>query len=450
MTEIISANMKKVILLGLLQLIFLGSANADNTARLLDPAAPFVFTTNNLTSFILITEGDSSDPIAESNALAVYVPIRSHGGAAGTPSDSAQYSRYTNPNNLPGVSVASASTMTINMEVTNNTGNKAFLLVAVKGADSTKFEVTHRIREIVDGNINSATTTTLSLNGLCSNSNFNCDSIEEGDAAQATANRMVYIYLDTTDQGIGQEINPTSHSSTGNGIFLDVFLSNNINQSNTITQTELRKGDARLTSVFQGFNAAHHLKTNAFDYTGTADCTAAGQPGTQEFQNELGKGVEKDLDSTINDGEVNIKDLVNGVEKRFSIYFVNRLNFASDFSNGVGGTPLEIEALLESQSCYIFSAGFTEEHPVTNYFQAFRDEHLKTNALGKIFVNWYYKTAPQYTPYILKTPWLQKLIRGFAYFMFYFMQLFPWILALTFAVLTVLTVVRRKQRHDPV
>src|SRR5690606_14454154 len=130
-----------------------------------------------------------------------------------------------------------------------------------------------------------------------------------------------------------------------------------------------------------------------------------------------------DLESTSTSGEVTIKPLVNGVTYEIVLLLEDKFQLATQVSAPLTETPQAIEALLEKQACYILSAGFQEEHFITNYFRKLRDKVLLKTTLGTSFVDWYYRTAPHYTPFIYSSPGIAFVVRCMAFMAWFLINL---------------------------
>ena len=63
-------------------------------------------------------------------------------------------------------------------------------------------------------------------------------------------------------------------------------------------------------------------------------------------------------------------------------------------------------------SCFIATAVYsTSSHPDLDTFRQFRDTKLLTNQLGRMFVRWYYRNAPNFTPYIDKNSTIKIFLK---------------------------------------
>ena len=125
---------------------------------------------------------------------------------------------------------------------------------------------------------------------------------------------------------------------------------------------------------------------------------------------------------------MSLKNLSNGTTYTLSTALVNKYQFSTKTSTTSSGEPLEIQALLESQACYLVSAGFQKEHYVLDYFRSIRDNYLLKFEPTKKLVDFYYATAPAYAPVIYKSPKLSLIVRSLSYGMYFFLKFFWYIL----------------------
>lgn len=300
------------------------------------------------------------------------------------------------------------------LEIRNGTNQDQYLYAAVQDPnDSGSFKVITS----AGGPFASQASSYLSwrqilINNLCGS--IDCTNLESGTTA--TKNVLIYFFLDPqSNRGLDTPVNASSQSG---GVFLRLYMSVRLPTS-VVNLNELRRGDGRLIATFSSSTISDPNRTLAV-INGQGGGMAAGDvqtaltvPGSQLL----------DLESTSTSGEITIKPLVNGVTYEAVLLLEDKFQLATQVSAPLTETPQAIEALLEKQACYILSAGFQEEHFITNYFRKLRDKILLKTALGTDFVDWYYKTAPRYTPFIYSSPVVAFIVRCLAFMAWFLINL---------------------------
>ncbi|MBK22698.1 MAG: hypothetical protein CME70_01725 [Halobacteriovorax sp.] len=377
-------------------LICLGQSFAA-TVRINSASAP-VITLINTSTFSLVVDSPSGDGTSEVAPAKTYVPVKSDNGTT----NSQNYSTFgTTAVNLPtAVAVGSAMTGTLRFTLDlASVGAGEFLHAAIKDSGSTAYKVLTSTSVTVD---QVGKTFDITLASMCgaSAADLDCANLLSNSSPSTTQDALVYFYIATGPDGNGNTIDPASRTG---GVYYEVNLSNRV-YNNTITLSDLAKGDARLTASYQGFNFEELNSIVAFDFGANACQTL--------FSNTISQGTAYATDSTVSSGEAAIKPLVNDRAYKFAIYFEDKFKFASLISNCLSATPQQIEALLKKNSCFLLTAGFNGDHQIIDYFRSFRDEVLSRTKFGQAFIRWYYKWGPKLAPYVLENPWLAKSVRG--------------------------------------
>lgn len=363
----------------------------------------------------LVVDSPSGDGTSDAAPARVYVPFGSNNGTT----NNGDYTTY-GAANLPlgATSPNFTGDLKLTFDVTDTAGG--FLYAAVRGTSSTDHVIIGKTTTPTDG----AYVVTVSLQQLCTpgGNYIDCTKLESGDAPAASVSKLVYFFHETGDR----IINSTEDNALPtDGVFYDVKLSNKVS-TGTIALSELRKGDASLTAVYQGFIYSDIYEVIAFDYgsaggsENAAQTFAAAGPAVNSFV----------LDVVYTSGEIRIKELNNDQRYNIAIYFVDKYKFATLLSNSLIGTPQSIESLLKKNACFLLTAGFGGDHRIINYFRNWRDSFLLKTYLGEKFVKIYYSLGPQIAPIVLSSPWLAKLVRGGAYLMFWFLEFKLWLILL--------------------
>lgn len=315
---------------------------------------------------------------------------------------------------VPSIANGTSGQFQTYLKLTNSTGSNRYLYAAVQDPDNTS---NYKIISSPSGPFGSQGTSYLSwsqvlLDRLCDS--IDCANLQTGTTA--TKNVLIYYFLDSvSNRGFQTNIEPAS--ITG-GAYLRLYLSSRLPTA-TVDLQELKRGDGRLKAIFTSSTIADPNRTLAV-INGTGAGMAAGDvqaalavPGSELL----------DLESTATTGEILIKPLVNNVTYEVVLLLEDKFQLATQVSAPLSATPQAIEALLEKQACYILSAGFQEKHFITDYFRKLRDKFLLKTVLGTDFVDWYYRTAPKYTPYIYSSPSISFVVRCLAFMAWFLINL---------------------------
>ncbi|PIP95923.1 MAG: hypothetical protein COW00_01660 [Bdellovibrio sp. CG12_big_fil_rev_8_21_14_0_65_39_13] len=370
------------------------------------------YSTNAGASYLTLNVETSGDGSSSTAPHVAYLPIRD------ASDNQLPYFTFAGATNkVPqGNGTTLTGTLRVNLKTTNSDGADRYLYLAVLDSGSAYQIATTSMATI--GQVTDQTTTAdLNLNNLCDSgiTQFNCT-----DFNTTTAQKEITLYYFLSDSStlvIGDPVTIDSSNNTG-GVFLKLKISQKINSSATLTLTDLRPGDKQLTAIYSGTSITNLKRIVA--------CINGGANTVQALGCTFDNALLKDVDSTSLSAEVKIKELTNSLTYSVSVGIEDKFQMATFMSNALSATPLAIEALLAKNQCYILSAGFQEEHPVVEYYKHIRDHYLKHFFLGKMFISWYYKTAPQYTSYIIASPKVAYTIRVLATAGFYFSQMiFP-------------------------
>lgn len=383
------------------------SVFAESTVRYADTSFETAISRDG-SNFVDIPATSSGNGSSSSSPVKFYVPIANADNTLATRFTLGDPTLY-----MPLLSTASNFQAYVRgrFEIDNNDGNVS-LYAAVKKSD-TEFLIFHRFSEVLSDGL-----FTINFANICTfNSNYssamNCDDYDTGNTGTKTT--QIYIFQSTDnsiDTTAGNVVNPSS--STG-GLFLEIYWATKLpgGASQVVTQTELKKGDKTLKTVFTSTTISSSDIKSVFACSkessslGTTSVVTAGCfRGTTLF---------KSLDTTAISGEGTLRELTNGITYFVSVGIETNYHVSTLLSNELSQSPLQIEALLAKQQCYILSAGFQEEHFVVDFYKFIRDRILLKFSVGKGFVHWYYKTAPQYTSAIINSPKIAFVIRTFAY-----------------------------------
>ncbi|MBH48305.1 MAG: hypothetical protein CME71_09075 [Halobacteriovorax sp.] len=301
------------------------------------------------------------------------------------------------------------------IRVLNNSGSVRYLHVAVRDPDDTDdYYIVSGPTAFSSNTSQVLTWSQVSIANICTYTN--CDDLNSGTTK--TQDYVFYFFLSSSQFSIGT--GDTFNTSQAGGAYLKGNFSVRL-PTTTITIDELRRGDGRLKALFTGGTITDFNRTVAVINGSGTSVTGGGNVGTE--LNVAGAELV-DLETASTSGEANIKPLVNGVLYSIGMAIEDKYQLTTVLSNVPAAVaPAQIEALLEKQACYILSAGFGEKHFITDYFRALRDKILLKTAFGTSFVDWYYNTAPRYTPLIYSSPVVAFVVRCLAFMAWFLINL---------------------------
>lgn len=310
---------------------------------------------------------------------------------------------------------------------------------------------------------NSETLVKVALKDICSTAttstcytNFNSFVLGNLSTIVSTY-QFFYVYY--VDPQTNPTYNPSPYSTTVDttggtypGVLVKVSFSSQVPTPQPILSTiNLARGDTQLTLNYTtGFsnlgdggpwrtlvlkvNSTTTEGDNIFDAVGgslVSQCTADGVPGDL-----LSTAVCYQLYPYLQNGALTVSNLTNDQTYLLTVGHVSKFKFVTTLPTNGSGRPQEIQAFIKEQSCFFLSAGFGDRHYILDYMRNFRDTFLLKNTLGKLFVNFYYNFAPQYTPYIYENPSIAFLMRIVGYGLYYFLNAWMVILSAITALFT--------------
>jgi hypothetical protein len=279
------------------------------------------------------------------------------------------------------------------------------------------------------------------LKNVCSVTGTNCNAPFTTLGASTTAGgssfkTSQYIYVQSFDpQSTPGNVPFTlsaDPSSSGTGLLFNLRLSANI-LTPSFQTSGIHRGDTSLALDYNGAATA-----GSFDSTeGLWRAIIINAPGIYSSETDLKAVLPtptlcdlKEVRPTpscyivgpnvvLLAGTISAYNLVNGNSYNLAVVLANKYKFTTKVGNTQPGTPQEIEVFLREQQCYFLSAGFQDHHFVLNYFRHFRDEVLNSTRLGRVLVNFYYETAPQYTHHIFNNPQIALFFRGLGHSLYW-------------------------------
>lgn len=266
------------------------------------------------------------------------------------------------------------------------------------------------------------------LNNISTVCNTSGGALSPSSTTNVVYKPMLYFFVSDQDMAFdgSTAIDPANASYSG-GVYFEAQMSNRVYDTIVVSINQLRKGDKRLLGTYESsstIDTSLMKKVFAYSYTDTSTPILT---NVEIGAASAGSILANDLGSA-QDGEFIINNLNNGDTYKLSLGLEDKFHFTTKLSLSASGTPTEIEELLKKQSCYILTAGFGEEHYVTNYFRDYRDQVLANSWVGRKLIRVYYSTAPHYAMFIYRHDSLRATIRGLAYLVYFNFKYGLWIL----------------------
>jgi hypothetical protein len=234
------------------------------------------------------------------------------------------------------------------------------------------------------------------------------------------SNDVTFYFFISTDSTLLTNTSLTPASVPG-GIFYKLKV-NTKKPTGSIMFNGLRPGNGQATADFDGSNVLNMtdlykvLIFKRFTGVETDIGTLSASLNNKAIVSEFIDGPRT--------ASIAIKGLENSIPVDITLGLMNKYQFVSLIPISRSVTPLKIEQLLESQACFLLTAGFGEEHWVIDYFKHIRDHFLAKFSAGRWFIGAYYETAPKYALKIYHSPSLRLMIRSIAYVAYSFIHFF--------------------------
>lgn len=411
---------------------------------IVDPNNSFAY--GNSSSTIIPHNTFSGDGTSYTSRFFIYVAVSSDGTvtpAGGAASDTGIY-HVNAASALPQASSSAITSGVVDIDILYNTsGNTMYLMAMTSNLDSNSSEpsdwtyynpltTSNTSFGTVSSSTDTAVTVRLNLATICGSDHLNCGSFD----GSLREERQIFLYLDTEAQTNGENdgAQPTNHQ---NGIYIELNISDNPpnGTANTPNLDSIDRGDASLTLNYSSGTSAitDFLEVRACQSQSNFDDSDDTDEDPIETTN---CSLTSDLFDPNSSGAITVGDLENSTEYFFAVSFVDKFRFGTSLSEVRSETPLAVDALLDSNQCFIATAAYKRDNYVVKYLRNFRDQVLLQNDFGKKFVEYYYEFSPPLAQVILKSPLLRAIVRPIVY-LFYFTLKYWWF----FATLTIFFVV---------
>ena len=446
------------ILLLCILIIFSLNVGADDTVRILNVATLTAVTGTTDFNFSLVAEAPSGDGTSEAAPEKIYIPIATTINAVNSTNYFYLNSQTTSHpifgyTATAGASQTTFSGYTIDFPLVLTVGGTAkYLYAAVKAASSYVVADVYGGGTLISSVTNTQYDFLVSPQDICNRAapaaaGSNCLNFDQSGASPSATQSAVdvYFFVSNTSIAIGTDIGTPSTTYPG-GVYFQVNMSNQVFTSSAldITLSALRMGDSRVMGTFSSTATIVNNYKGTYAYTHSNDTDSCGVG--REPANCTGSFASTPT-VTSQSGDFTLSGLTNGLPVTVSVAFLDKYGFSTALSNSLSQKPTQIEQLLKKNAFFLLTAGFGEEHYVINYFRNFRDQVLIKYRMGKVFVSWYYQTAPQYALIIYKSSILRSAIRGAAYTLYFIFTNIRLLSAGLSLILVLLIIKRAKKWH---
>ena len=299
----------------------------------------------------------------------------------------------------------------------NNNASTLYLFMAVKEEDDdyTAIQTVGSVPRISTGNYVEFDLT-FSLQDLETFSNIDYENTR-------ISTYSIYIFSNQNQLSPGDDLE-TANISMDEGLYFDLFFSEN-RPDEALYLERLTKGDERLWATFsRGQGIISNNLSRRMIVLRDIDCNnPSSEPSFQQSNHEILSYQDISLSGTLL-----IQQLENETPYCIRITMEDKFQFAAPLSNSLTETPEPIEALLDTQDCYLFSAGFKKDHYVIHTLRNFRDEYIHPFYWGQKLIDWYESTAPRHAQLIRNNFFLSFLIQTLGYLLFFLIKFHIFIL----------------------
>lgn len=303
--------------------------------------------------------------------------------------------------------------------------NNEELYVAIKDNDNGSSASYRIVSEISSSELESPFVNFISI---CSTSELNCAGITDAISAIKEDIELVFFFMPKdTDYSTNDEV--TIPDTVGQALFFKLIISAavaDIQDNASINVESTYGGDTTAVLGYTGShggNGTYIERLVAYIEDNMIPTTIPGVDPTTPPTNATKADVYRILEETgSEDGNAKITKLQNGLYYRVSIAYLDNFGFTSELAESYTFQPRPIEKLLAENQCYFVTAGFGHDHYVLDYFRLVRDEFLMNFWAGRMFVEFYYSTAPNFVKYILENKALAFTIRVYSFSIYFVLQ----------------------------
>lgn len=338
----------------------------------------------------------------------------------------------------------SGHTLRFSLRISHDKTNAQDIIFAVKKEADGPYSVVGKVVQGLSRGSEYIVTIAVSFQTLCaSDSELDCTNFAASSALETSDNVEGMFYFCEGSTCISDTKRP---DDIENELHVELNFSNKTSElTSGPSVVSSSAGDQRLKIKYTGrdfvdFREVYVIGANRDDLTAAIDGENVYDSvaiGATFFNNSLDFRNPEGAEATIKDflkksdastiSTTEREGIANGTTYEVGLFAVNKYGLASAVSQSVDLTPESILTTLKKNQCYLITAGFGENHKVIDFYRSIRDRFLLKFTLGRLFVHFYYETAPKYAIKVYQSTWLSQLVRIFSWIglgLFYYFSLF--------------------------
>lgn len=379
----------------------------------------------------------SGDGTSSTGPARAFLPVRA--GNDDTPNASL-YS-VNGSNNIQGVPVFQTNTypgfVTFEKEVTITSDEPAthYLHAAVETTSGYRIASVNSA-PISNGILRQVRGFTLTLQNLCDTTGIDCNTLTNPTAILEV---KVYFFLNRDILPLDDPVTITD-ANLSHGVHYQLNFSSRNNANVTTVINDSFRGDASAVLDYTTNSTISQLNRTLVFRHAVANPTPNLPVG--DYANI--EVIDQQFPAQVS-GVITVARLPNNTESVLSVALIDNYGYVTPLSPAVSVIPLQIEELLQEESCFFFTAGFSREHPVIFVMKEFRDQVLGSFSLGRAFVKFYYAWAPNHAQKILNSPKLQYTVQTLGTGLAWFFENLGLVLIFVFGTLSAVTMAKIKR-----
>ena len=354
-------------------------------------------------------------------AVVIYVPYSN-----GPSQENAYYSTLTP--NLGNKSTPDAGIYFRDIDTGSHINEELYVAINNEKSGTDEYRI---VKEISSSELEDPF---VGLDDLCDTNELDCDTLTDSIASINDKLSLVFFYK-PKDTDYSKNDVVEIPDAVNQALFFKLVMSaavSDIQTNGVISSAALFAGDSMAIAEYNGDHGANSAYVSRLAYY--LDSVVADK---SDFKGVLeGKGEE---------GVAKITKLQNNVAVFLGLAYLDHFGFIGQIKDFGSVTPRPIETLLAENQCYLVTAGFQRDHYVLNYFRSVRDNILAKTWAGRLFIDFYYGSAPRFVDYILENRYLAFNIKKLSFSTYFVLQNLIFILS-SVLLLAVITF-RRELKH---